>query len=96
MSGQEKAVSEVSLANSALVTADARVLMVVSSNPSASPAVFDTTVLVPANTIPLTVGSTPANSTSMTITKGRTWTDGNYIYVATSNNVVKRATLSSF
>ena len=38
----------------------------------------------------------PANSTSMVVEKGRVWFDANYVYVATANNVVKRAALSTF
>jgi hypothetical protein len=39
--------------------------------------------------------STPANST-ITVAQGTVWADSSYIYVATANNVVKRAVLSTF
>ena len=41
------------------------------------------------------VANTPANS-SITVTQGYFFTDGNYIYVATANNSVKRVALSAF
>jgi hypothetical protein len=40
--------------------------------------------------------ATPANSTSTVVSQGTIFWDANYIYVATSNNVVKRAALSTF
>lgn len=39
---------------------------------------------------------TPANSTSNAAPMGTVWTDSNYLYVATSNTVVKRISLSTF
>jgi hypothetical protein len=39
--------------------------------------------------------NTPANSTANCI-QGQTWSDGNYIYYAVANNVIKRAQLVSF
>lgn len=44
----------------------------------------------------LTISTTPANSTALTILAGTIMVDNTYIYIATSNNVVKRAALSSF
>jgi hypothetical protein len=38
----------------------------------------------------------PANSTSMTIPAGGAFRSNNFLYVATANNYVKRATLSDF
>ena len=40
--------------------------------------------------------STPANSTALTISSGSIFHDTQYLYVATSNNVVKRVSLSVF
>jgi hypothetical protein len=40
--------------------------------------------------------NTPANSTAASVVFGETWTDGDYLYVATSNTTVKRVALSSF
>lgn len=39
--------------------------------------------------------NTPANS-SITVKKGKVFTDGTYLYLATANNVLKRVTLSAF
>lgn len=39
--------------------------------------------------------STPANS-SITAVEGKIWFDEDYIYVATANNTIKRAALSTF
>lgn len=39
--------------------------------------------------------STPANAT-ITVAGGTMWFDDDYIYVATSNNTVKRAALTTF
>ena len=76
-----------------------------------SPAVFSNTVTisgnvtitgnvssnanVTANNLFINYRSTPLNSTD-TVTTGKMWFDNNYIYVAISNNVIKRAALSSF
>jgi hypothetical protein len=55
----------------------------------------NSTALIAANTFQLKEKSTPANST-ITISQGRLWFDADYLYVATSNNTVKRVALSSF
>lgn len=39
---------------------------------------------------------TPANGSITVITKGTLFFDDNYIYIATANNIVKRAQLNSF
>lgn len=91
---QEKRVPDLPVANT--ITSDTLVLVVSSSDPSASPAIFDTTSLTPVKSLPVAFANTPANSTAIAITKGLSWTDGNYLYLATANNVVKRITLSSF
>ena len=39
--------------------------------------------------------TTPISST-MTVTAGSMWYDANYLYIATSNNVIKRLSLESF
>lgn len=44
----------------------------------------------------LVAANTPANSTAVTTTAGSCWTDGNYLYVATSANHAKRVALSDF
>lgn len=40
--------------------------------------------------------NTPANSAALTIKQGAIFFDNTYLYVATSNNTVKRVSLSSF
>jgi len=39
---------------------------------------------------------TPANSTSLTVKAGTLFFDNTYLYVATSNNNIKRVALSTF
>jgi hypothetical protein len=87
MAAQERSVTDLTVANSAATT-DKVVAVVANSSGS------NVTMLLPVGYTP--TSNTPANSTSTTVTKGASWNDGNYIYVATSNNVVKRAALSSF
>jgi len=48
-----------------------------------------------ANNLVLKQNNTPANSTANVI-GGSIWSDGTYIYVATSNNTIKRVGLTSF
>lgn len=52
--------------------------------------------LVVNGSIRIPAGSTPANSTSLTITQGSIFYDSGFIYVATANNFVERAALSAF
>lgn len=53
----------------------------------------NTTIL--SNVVFSNVSFTPTNST-INVAKGTVWFDSNYMYVATSNNNVKRVSLSSF
>jgi hypothetical protein len=46
--------------------------------------------------VPCAVINSPSNSIALTITGGSIYTDGNFLYVAVSNNVLKRVALSSF
>lgn len=48
------------------------------------------------NTIYIRDTTTPANSTAIVVQQGKVWSDGNYLYVASSNNHVKRSALSDF
>jgi hypothetical protein len=48
-----------------------------------------------ANNLILLQNNTPANSTANVI-QHSLWSDGNYIYYAKANNVIVRASLSSF
>lgn len=48
------------------------------------------------NNVIIPTRSTPANSTALTIQAGSVFFDSNFIYVATSDNIVKRAPLSTF
>lgn len=65
----------------------------------ASPVKFSNTVnvnnTIKANFLQIANTTTPMSSTP-TVEKGTFWFDSNYIYVAVANNVLKRATLSSF
>jgi hypothetical protein len=54
---------------------------------------YNTTLYV--NKVVLLQNNTPANSSINSITNN-IWSDGNYIYVATGNNSVKRVALTSF
>lgn len=84
MAAQEKRVPDLPVANS-IVVGDQIVAV---SNSSGN----TVTQLVPVTKL-LNLGAylgTPANSTSSVVTPGVSWTDGNYFYVATSNNIVKR------
>lgn len=54
-----------------------------------------TAVTLIANTIINQDNRTPANST-ITVTRGTMFYDNNYIYIAVSNNVIKRVALASF
>lgn len=83
MANQEKRVPDITVANT-IATGD---FVVAVANTGANLVMR----LVPVSGIPLAVSAvTPANSTSLTIPGGQFWTDGNYIYVATANNTVKR------
>lgn len=55
---------------------------------------YTNTVLM-ANQIIFMQNNTPANSTA-NVVQSTIWADNNYIYVAVSNNVIKRAALTSF
>jgi hypothetical protein len=90
MANQEKAIPGLPVANNFANAATDSVVAVVGGN----------TVLVSAKAVQsvnATMG-TPANSSAMVITVPPYpfWTDGNFLYVATANNTVKRAALSSF
>jgi len=55
----------------------------------------NTTTPLPVGRLILANSSTPANST-ITCRKGEFWFDATYLYVATSDNSLKRVALSSF
>lgn len=44
----------------------------------------------------LAIANTPANSSALTVLGGTLLYDSTYLYIATSNNTVKRVTLSTF
>lgn len=80
--------------------------IVVLSNTSSSPVTSVITVntlfsntanlQVVAKTLIINNTATPSNSTATTIQSGTVFFDNNFIYIATSNNFVKRVALSSF
>lgn len=49
-----------------------------------------------ANTLIVRSTITPANSSAVAVSKGTIFFDSNYLYIATSNNFVKRVSLSDF
>lgn len=49
-----------------------------------------------ANTLIVRRTHTPLSSTTLTIGKGTVFFDSNYLYIATSDNYVKRLSLSDF
>lgn len=53
-------------------------------------------VTLSANTLILRNTITPANSTALSIEGGTIFFDSNYLYIATSNNYIKRLPLSDF
>src|ERR1700722_11464682 len=55
---------------------------------------FVNTVMKTINVV-LSNNSTPANSTANAVA-GSLWSDGTYIYYASSNNVIKHVSLTSF
>jgi hypothetical protein len=88
--------SECPVANS--VTPSDRV--VVYANTSGTPNTFTVSIgnlfgNSSANVVIQTIAA-PANSTVTTVRAGTLLTDGSYLYVATSNNVLKRVAISSF
>ena len=54
------------------------------------------TITLSALRTQITVPVTPANSSALTISSGTLLYDSSYLYIAVSNNVVKRVALSSF
>lgn len=46
-------------------------------------------------TLRIPSGNAPSNSTA-TVIRNTMWHDGDYLYVAVANNVIKRVTLTSF
>ena len=59
-------------------------------------AAVPTDIVASANIVFSASGVTPANSTATTVSGGTIWFDSNYVYVATANNTVKRATLATW
>lgn len=89
MASEALKTSELPLANS--LAANARVLVISGSNTSL---VLLSNVFGNSQAIP--VISTPVSSSSLTVPQGAVLTDGDYLYVATSNNTLKRVALSTF
>ncbi len=97
MAAQEKSVPSLPVANSVLITD----YLVCVSNASGN----SVTGLIPVDTlfgdtanlvIALPPLGTPANSISMNVAPGTVWYDSSFLYVAVSNNVTRRVSLSSF
>ena len=81
-----------------VTTLSSDALVCLANNPNTNP----TTVVIKLSdfqnnlTTPIKSHTTPANSTSTTITQGSIFYDTNYGYIAVANNVMKRFSLSSF
>ena len=64
---------------------------------TASITVGNLTKTLSSNNFSVTKNDTPANSASTTgLTVGQMWCDVDYLYVVTSNTVIKRVALSTF
>jgi hypothetical protein len=108
MSDRAKKVSELT----ALTAPAGEDLLYIVDDPSGTPASRKVTVsnlftncssnltlsnaaVLSANTVVVRRKQTPANST-ITVTQGTFFYDSDYLYIATSNNVLKRVSLSAF
>ena len=58
--------------------------------------VMSNNVTLSANTLVIRRAYTPMNSTALEVAKGTVFFDSNYLYIATSDNHVKRLPLSDF
>jgi hypothetical protein len=98
VAGQEKTTRSLPIKTGALPSDRVVFVANAASNNSVTSSIsisdmFANTANLSANLVNLRVVSslgTPANSTSTNVAAGSMWTDGNYIYFATSNNFVKR------
>lgn len=89
--------TSVAINNTATVSSSLTVTGIVTTQSNTNNfATINANNLVVNGSIYIPSGSTPANSTSLTITKGSIFYDSGYIYVAIANNTVKRAALSTF
>ena len=94
MSDRAKKITELA----ALVAPTAEDLMVIVDDPSGTPVTKYVTVsnLLGNSAANVVIyNSTPANST-ITVKKGTIMFDSDYLYVATSNNTLKRVALTAF
>jgi hypothetical protein len=81
------------------VAANTRYLAVHTANSVTNTYIVNTAVLFATNAAAKLLNhrtDTPANSTGTTCAPGEVWSDGNYVYFATANNVCKRVELTSF
>ena len=69
-------------------------LLVVVRSPNSSPTTNTVTLTTLRSVIH--IANTPANSSALTVLGGTILYDGSYLYIATANNTVKRASLSAF
>ena len=97
----DKKITELAQAN----TSETTDLLIVVKDPAGSAVTRKMTVntffsnvsiITVSNNLVIPLKTTPANSTSTSILRGSIFHDSNYLYIATSNNTVKRVSLSTF
>jgi hypothetical protein len=86
--------------NNTVLQTDSFLMVTNTSNPTVvqSPvANIFSNISISINSLVINTNTTPANSTSIqNIITGSIWSDGNYIYVGCSGNIIKRTLLSLF
>ncbi len=75
------------------VADDDKVLVVYNAG---NTALAQTALITKSNFLTSNIAADPANSTSITITKGQSFFSNDYFYVATDTNHVKRTPLADF
>lgn len=82
--------------SSAANTTKRSTIATIIGNVSNNDLIMSNTSTLSANTLIIRGTLTPANSSAIAVEKGTVFFDSNYLYIATSNNHVKRLPLSDF